>query len=443
MYDGLKNLEVPRRSHPRARRFVRIGLVALAIFGLLLAGTAFAVYRYVNQQLERGVNEDIRHLEAVLDESGALNILILGSDRRDVVDPGERKRPEFRNVGGGQRADVIILLHLSADKKKAVMVHFPRDLRVPIPGRSGFHKINSAYAFGGANLMIQTVKEFSGLPINHYVEVNFSSFRRIVDAVGGVNICVNRKLRDRRSGLDIPKAGCHLLEGDQSLAFVRARYIDPTADLGRIQRQQLFIRALMRKVKSVGFILDIPKVVALAKAVGKGVQYDKGVNLSLGRAIANRLAGFDQKRIDFRVVPGGPRYMGGVSYVVPNQEQARALFAAIEADATLPDYGKTGQSVPKRKDVTIRVLNGTGTAGLATRTAASLREEGFEQVLTGNTKKRPEQTTILFNPGLELKAQLVQREFPGAVVQVARKQQSTDIVVILGPDVLEPEPSPS
>src|SRR5438128_5138126 len=108
--------------------------------------------------------------------------------------------------------------------------------------------------------MIDTIQKFSGLDINHYVEVNFSSFRQVVNAVGGVSIYVDHAMVDHKSGLNLPHPGCYNLDGDMALSFVRARYVYANADLGRIQAQQRFMRALMSKVKSIGFILNIPKV---------------------------------------------------------------------------------------------------------------------------------------------------------------------------------------
>lgn len=437
MYDGLKNLEVPRRRPPGVKRALRIGLVMLLVLTVGFVGTQAVTYLKVRANIGRGQDKAIDVIPPL--PKGPMNILVLGSDRRDVVDSDDRDQRQFRG-GSGQRADTIMLIHLNADGKRAVVVSLPRDLRVRIPGR-GIGKINSAYTFGGPNLMIKTVSGLTGLGIHHYVEVNFSSFQTIVNAVGGVTVFFDKPVSDRRSGLNIERAGCVKLNGAMALSFVRARHIYASADLGRIQTQQRFIRVLLGKVKSVSFLLNPGKVIALSEAVGRGLRYDSGVDLGLARAIANKLAGFDQKRIDFRMIPGAPRYVGGVSYVVPFDRQAAALFQAIDTDAELPPYGKTSQSVPEPEDVSLKIMNGTGENGLAGKQSVVLRKLGYRVRATGTAEVQT-RTAITYAAGDELKAELVRKQYPGAQVKVAVGSQSVDVVVTIGTDFLKPPPSP-
>jgi LCP family protein required for cell wall assembly len=439
MYDGLKNLEVPRR--PRKKRgggsrhpFLRkVGVVGL-IFTLFAGAGLYVTYTKVKANLDKGKDKTIQELEQHLPDQ-PLNILVLGSDRRDVIEGGDRNKRQFKG-DVGQRADVMILVHIAAKAEKAVLVSLPRDLKVDIPGY-GSQKLNAAYAFGGPNLTLKTVKQFTGIPINHYVEINFASFQNIVDAVGGVDVFVDRPLQDRRSGLDIPRAGCVHLDGDMALSFVRARYIDPTADIGRIQRQQLFIRTLLRKVKSIGFLLNPAKWLRLSEAIGEGVKYDEGVGLDLARAVANKLAGFDQARVDFRIVPNYSALIGGVSYLVPVEDEARPLFNAIRDDLQLPDVGKTSSSVPKPPDVTVRILNGSAKGGLAGREQTRLSKAGFRIHSIGNAKSRTQVTTILYEFGDELKANLLAKQYPGSRKRLAEKDLPGDIVLTLGVDHAE------
>lgn len=437
MYDGLKNLEVPRRPrkrgtgggsrHPLLRKAGVVGLV----FALFATTGLFVTYRKVRSNLDKGKDRTIQELEKQLPEQ-ALNILVLGSDRRDVIEGKDRGKRQYKG-DVGQRADVMILVHIAAKAEKAVLVSLPRDLKVDIPGY-GSQKLNAAYAFGGPNLTIKTVKRFTGIPINHYVEVNFASFQDIVDAVGGVDIFVDRPISDRRSGLEIPRAGCIHMEGETALSFVRARYIDPTADIGRIQRQQLFIRTLLRKVKSIGFLLNPTKWLRLSEAVGRGVRYDEGVGLDLARAVANKLSGFDQRRVDFRIVPSYSALIGGVSYLVPTESEVRPLFNAIRDDRPLPDVGKTSSSIPVPADVTVRILNGSGRVGLAGREETRLRKANFRIHSIGNAASRTPITTILYEFGDELKASLLAKQYPGSIKRLADKDLPGDIVLTLGVD---------
>ncbi|HVL32789.1 MAG TPA: LCP family protein, partial [Actinomycetota bacterium] len=421
--------------------FMRAGLLSLLVVALLAAGTGVYTFVRVNGNINDGINEELDKYLLENAPDGPLNILVVGSDRRDVIEGEDRDKRQFRG-GGGQRTDTIILVHIAASKEKAVLVSIPRDLRVRIPGH-GHNKVNAAYTFGGAKLLIETVTDLTGIQPTNYVEVNFASFRSIVDAVGGVSIYVNRKMVDKKAGLNLPRAGCYKMDGDTALSFVRARNVDPTADLGRIQRQQLFMRSLLRRMKSADVILNPKRALDVSAAIGKGFEYDSKVDLKLARAIANKLAGYDQKRLDFRIVPGYGDTVGGVSYVLPKRSQMNALFAAIKADAEeLPPFGKTKQSIPDPEDVVVKVLNGTGKAGVARTEADRLRKAGFKIQATENG---PEQarTVITFNPDAELKAQLLKKLYPKAVTKVATRNQVADVVVLIGSHHLRATPAPS
>jgi LCP family protein required for cell wall assembly len=441
MYDSLKKLEVPGKSrHPGARRVGKYGLLVLLVLIVFVVSTGLFTYLKVKGNLDKGKDPTIVGLTQELPK-GPLNILVLGSDRRDVVEASQRGERQFKG-GSGQRADTIILMHLYAGSKRAVLISFPRDLRVTIPGH-GKQKINAAYPLGGANLMIKTVTELTGLQINHYVEVNFASFQGIVDAVGGVPLYFPKPVSDKKSGLNITTAGCINLNGSQALSFVRARYIYPNADLGRIQGQQRFIRALLSKVKGLGLLLNPSRLIRLSDQVGKGLRYDKGVSIGLARAIAARLAGFDQKSVDFRQYPGQPQYLGGVSYVVPEVTAARALFNSLKVDGPLPDVGKTGQSLPSPSDVTIKLINASGRSGVAGTERAKLVAKGYHVPTIASSDTHVATTIITYQPGEELKAELVAKEFPGAIAKIGSGSQFTDIVVSIGSSFLTPSPSGS
>ena len=439
MYDGLKKLEVPTKSrHPGARRGVKYGLIGLLVLVVFVVSTGIFTYLKVQSNISKG-HRNFSGLIAP-PPKGPLNILVLGSDARSVVEAGQRNERQFRG-GSGQRADTIILLHIYAGSKHAVLISFPRDLRVNIPGH-GINKINAAYPLGGANLMIKTVSQLTGLDINHYVEVNFASFRDIVNAVHGVPLYFPKPLYDLKSGLNITQTGCVTLNGDQALSFVRARYIYANADLGRIQGQQRFIRALLNRVKSLGVLLYPPTLIKLSEVAGKGLIFDKGIDLGLARSIANSLK-FDQKNVDFRQYPGTPRYVGGVSYVVPEPTAARALFNSLKTGGPLPDVGKTGQSLPSPSDVTLSLINASGRSGLAGTVRTNLVTKGFHVPSISSSSKHITPTVITYQAGDELKAELIAKEFPGATVKLATSSQFTDIVVTLGRSYGAPSASPT
>ncbi len=435
------------RRHSPWRKVAKVLVILGVIFGVLAGGTYIYLKMYVSNAVRK------THVTLPVDpcpKNESCNILVLGSDARSVLERSQRKEREFRG-SGGHLADTILLIHVPADGRSAVVVSFPRDLRVKIPGKAGYNKINAAYGgdrkhdLSGAELMIKTVKSFTGLKIHHYVEINFASFQKIVDAVGGLTLCPKKAYKDKQSGLILTKAGCQHFNGRLALGYVRMRKSDPRGDFGRIDRQQEFIRVLMQKVKSVGFLTDIPRLIKTVDAVSKGVKTDQNLGEEELRGIANKLAGFKQSNVDFRVIPSYPKYLNGTSYVIDRPAQTRALFKALRDDSALPPYGKTGASIPQPEDVSLIVLNGTTTSGLAGAVRDQLEAVGYKVRETGNAPRRDYATTvILFEPGDEAKAQLIQEEFPGAKVQESTETLDADIVLILGSDqTSRASPSPS
>ena len=456
MYEGLKNLDVPRTRrasrtsepvgprHPRRRKFLKLLLIGGLIGVLLVGGVGVLTYLQVKGNIDEGA-VPLEGLVAAAPHE-PLNILVIGSDSRKGITKADRKK----GLGGpgGKRADVIMVLHISGakrwgDKRWAVGVSIPRDLRVEIPGH-GFNKINAAYAFGGLKLMRRTVHEFTGLDINHYIEVNFAGFREIVNEIGGVPVRVREAIHDDKTKLDIPRKGCWILNGDQALGYVRTRY-DPTADIGRIQRQQGFLRALAAKVKSAGVLVNPENIIGVSDIIGKYWSYDpalvRGATFPTARTLAALLAS-DQSKLDFRIVPNYPQYIGGLSYLIPSDGEAGALFSALRQDDRPPDVGTTNQSLPDRNDVSVQVLNATKQAGLASKEARRLDRKNFNVAAPGNAPNRL-RSVILFESGDELKAELVQKLYPGVRIREV-SDLSVDVAVVLGRDrISENTPPPT
>ncbi|MGH2712139.1 MAG: LCP family protein [Actinomycetota bacterium] len=342
------------------------------------------------------------------------NVLVLGSDSRAGLTPEEQAQFGSEETVGGQRSDTIILMSIDPRREQAVVVHFPRDLRVEIPGH-GFDKINAAYDYGGANLVIKTVKEFTGLPIHNYMEINLDGFQDLVDTLGGVRICVDRAMDDDKAGLHIPKAGCYDMDGPTALAFVRARSVtgDLIPDFSRIARQQQFMRATFNKLLSFGNLLDDELI---RKAVGS-IRTDDSLTptelLSLGRRL-RALAEQDptgEDSLDLRVVPGTTATIGDVSYVVAEQPETRELFERMEQGGDLGRLGQTqDQTLPSPGIVKVRVLTsfGTGPDGAE----MYLRDSGFIVLESDIFSGMEEESEILYQKGQRLHASVVADYFP-------------------------------
>jgi LCP family protein required for cell wall assembly len=234
-------------------------------------------------------------------ESSAVNYLIVGSDTREGLSREEIKRLKVggTDVAAGKRSDTMLLIHISKKRDKAAIISIPRDSYALIPEHSNsqgkvipasYSKINSAYSWGGAPLLIETLESMSNLRIDHYVELNFVGFVRMVDALGGVEICTKKDINDPKSHLTLP-AGTHVLDGVDSLKFVRTRVFDGLGDLGRMKRQQEFASAMLRKATSAGVLLNPVKMVDFINSALDSVVTDEDLSqgdlLTLGKQLRN------------------------------------------------------------------------------------------------------------------------------------------------------------
>lgn len=416
----IRSSRSPSRGR-RAQRVLRI-LGLAGIFALVVGVVAAAIFAYAqfrfrsNQEVIEGLSTKV--------PSQPMNVLVLGSDTRDVLSEEERK--SFGTVEG-KRADTIILLHLDEKQEKAVLVHFPRDLRIThADGSPG--KINAVYG-KGADEMVRQVKELTGLPVHHYVEVNFKGFNNIVNTLGGIKVHFERPIKDPESELDVPK-GCVQLDGSQALAFVRVRKIDD--DFGRIARQQLFVKLMMEKTMTAGTLLNPAKLVKLVNLFADNVAHDADLTVGDVKSIAFRLRGFDAGRVDMRVVPSAGARIRGVSYVVANKSESDALFDALRNRRPLPPFGRTGVSPIEPPDVRLSVLNGTSVDKLAQTQADVLRTKGFQIIGTGGADAHS-RTTVYFRKGFEEHAKLVAASYAAPVLPMPGSITANgDVALVLG-----------
>jgi LCP family protein required for cell wall assembly len=421
---------------PLPRRLRRPAIVLAGVLSMLIAlGStyAFGYLLYLQANLNRA---DTGPLTDAFD--GPQNILILGSDSRANLTPEEQEAQGSQDDVPGQRADTIILLHFDPSTGKSVVVHFPRDLRVVIHGTGELNKINTAFE-GGPRRMIETVEAYSGLNINHYVEVDFDGFKDIVDAMGGVDICIDRPLIDRVAELYLPEVGCYLLGGKMALAFVRARGVegDLIPDFSRIARQQQFLRAVLNRTS----IFSLPGV---ARAVIDSITVDEGITVTDMYDISKRLGKIGTPDVDFRVVPGIPQTIGEISYVVPYSDLAEELFARLREGRPL---GKVGLELPLTQahaGVKIRVVDAGGDVELV---RARLINGGFDVLPTIDAPAGEAGSGILYARSREPAAALVARylgslfafESPPSVEPAAKGfLQEAHVGIVVGPDFPEP-----
>ena len=283
--------------------------------------------------------------------SSAVNYLVVGSDTREGLTAAELKLLRVGSVksAAGARSDTMMLVHISKSRDNAVIISLPRDSLVTIPAHTSQDgksqvaemqgKLNSAFAWGGAPLLIQTLEAKMNLRIDHYVEVNFAGFKNVVDALGGIQVCTKKDINDPKSHL-VLSAGIHTLDGIESLKYVRTRDFDGMGDLGRMQRQQQFVSAIFRKATSSGTLLNPFKVKNLISATFKTVKTDETLNQGDIVTLAKQIRNLTPGKMRTMTVPLGNSngYVAGLgSVVIWDENLAPELFDRLRNDKPVVD----------------------------------------------------------------------------------------------------------
>ena len=347
----------------------------------------------------------------------ACNYLLLGSDSRAGLSPEEQEAfGTDEDIGGENRSDTIILVHTRPDRQEAIFLSFPRDLWVEIPG-AGMGRINSAFAEGidrgGAQLVARTVKQLTGMQIHHVLYVSLAGFQGLVDALGGVELCVPYAMQDELTGLDIP-AGCQRLNGFDALAYVRTRHqpCDTVPDFARISRQQQFLRAVISALLSPSELVHLP---SLMPELLDNLVVDKGLNPAELVYLAGTLQGVGTESADFRSVPSIPAgitvngtYLSIVKAIEPD---ATELFRRIRDGKALGDLGLELAGVaPSAANIVSAVVDRRAGA-TATEVLQILTDGGFNTspgVVGGSEIEPPTNgPMILYREGEEAMAKVV------------------------------------
>ncbi|MEU2669867.1 LCP family protein [Streptomyces sp. NPDC007164] len=377
-----------------------------------------------------------------------MNLLLVGTDGRDRISPEEKKK--YR-LGGApcHCTDTIMLVHLSADRERASIVSLPRDSYAEVPGHTDRNtgeqhsahpvKLNAAYAEGGPNLTVRTVEHMTGVKIDHYLEVDFTSFMKTVDTLGGVKICTTRPLKDSYTGLDLAP-GTHELNGGQALQYVRSRHIDGAADLGRMQRQQKFLASLIERATSSGVLLNPVKFRDAASTMLSSVRADKGFGTEQMLELGQAMRGFSPASSEFASVP-----MGNVSYPVNgigstvkwDETKSEKLFRALREDKPLaparPKEPKAVKVDVAPRQIRVQVYNGTPKDGLGKTVDEALRATGFDttraplngEVRVNGELRGIEHTLITYDPRWDRSAKSLAAALPGAELRAVRGQGAT------------------
>lgn len=424
----------PRRSWPQ-RLLLALGATLSLVAMVAAAGAAYGAWRF--GQLER---TDLDLADAASGEPE--NFLIVGSDSRKGFDDDAPDAAGIVGDGvGGRRADTIVIARIDPGETEVDLLSLPRDLWLPIAGADHAAKINAAYG-EGEQVLADTITDAFDIEVNHYVEVDFRGFARLVEAIDGVPLYFDTAMRDANSGLVVPDDGCHVLDGDEALAFVRARSLqyrdddgdwrtDGTGDLGRISRQQIFLSQATERALDEG--LGDPATLNRLVDVGlDNVTVDDALDGSDLLGLGQRFADFDAAGLDTHSLPVEP-------YEAPNGSDALRLVEA-EAQRTLNVFRGLPPDTVSEAMWEVRVLNGTGVDGQASDVADALEGAGF--ATAGEPGNAGEigpaslvETEVRHGPGAVPGADLVARHLTsGADVVSDPDLDEGEVVLITGAD---------
>jgi len=331
--------------------FVIIGLISLILLAILI------IYFF---------NNDFWALQQNPFKSSKLNILLVGYDS---------------SINGPPRADTIIVASIDLKTKEIGLLSIPRDTRINIPGY-GMNRINASHAFGGVELTASTLEDYLDVPIEYYVETDFYGFAGIIDAIGGVQINIKKPLQyvDKAGGLyiDLPAGNQHL-DGEEALQYVRYRE-SIKGDIGRVERQQKFMKAMMKRMINPDIIIKLPSIYnETQKAINSNIPLQditpfirllKDINLNM---------------IETVMLPGEPKYINGASYWIADNKELKIVVNNLIRSK---EYIRNGQ-------YRLSILNGNGIAGQASSISDEMEKYGFEVISIANADNYSYENTLV------------------------------------------------
>ncbi|MFE7855712.1 LCP family protein [Streptomyces sp. NPDC057403] len=434
---------------------LKIAAITLSVLIVVTAGAGWWFYEHLNGNIN-SVALDGKGGSEKADAFGRtpINILVMGSD-------GRTSKADCKLGGGcsktgvqtGSNADVEMVVHISADRSNATVMSIPRDTMTRVPAckdtesdqsTSGYYgQINSALQYGPA-CQVATVHQLTGIPIDHFVKLDFSGVVKMSDAVGGVSVCVSDDVYDTYSHLKLSK-GAHTLKGVAALEFVRSRHgFGDGSDLGRTVSQHIFLSAMIRKFKSAGTLTDPTAVYDLADAATKALTVDDGLG-SVNKLIslASDLNKVPTKRMTFTTMQTAPDPNNKDRVVVGTG--AKTLFSTIANDQSLTTgSGKksaaasatakaTAPAVPASQ-IAVTVENGTAVTGRASDIASALTDQGFSSgTTTANAPSPATTTTLTYGTGQKAEAQTVAKAL-GLSSSHLTQGTGTGLTLVIGSD---------
>ena len=437
-------------GRPRASLAMRISAIMAGVLVLAVVSgslVAYAKYRTVYDSIGRvDVSSDLHGAKQPPVDPNAINILLIGSDSRSGANG---------KIGGtdgidGQRSDTVMVLHIAPAGHSAVVLSFPRDSVVPVlgctaengsPGQTAdsgeVEQINTTFANGGPGCLWETVEQTTNIHIDNFVELTFEGFEKVINDLGGVNVCLPAAVDNPKSGLDL-SAGPHHVFGPEALAFWRTREdVGEGSDLQRIQRDQFLMAALLQGIEHSGLLTSPSKVSAVIGDVARNMTTDTALNQSRMLSIAEGVRHLTSQNVQFIEVPT-QTYEPNPAWVQWTP-QASQLFSQVAHDTTLAKAAAKKQPAAATATVSpaqvhVKVLNGSGLQGVAAEGSADLTSRGFNVVGSHNalnfnyTRSVVEYGSAADRPA----AELLQQQFSDAEILQQPGLTAGTVDVILG-----------
>ncbi|MFP3913810.1 MAG: LCP family protein [Actinomycetota bacterium] len=424
----------PKRSHRVLPRWLKIATLALLVAANLAALGVWWTIRSAEDAFRDNARRD-EEVVAELDvrptvSSQPLYFLVIGSDSREGVDT------DLFGDFGGARSDVVMVARIDRAEGRVLLLSIPRDTLVTVPGH-GEDKINAAYAFGGASLMVRTVREAFDLPIHHYVEVDFAGFQSLVDELGGVEMTFPHPARDPKSRLDVP-AGTVTLDGFQALAYARSRTYQElrdgtwtsvdAGDIGRTRRQQALVMGILSRLKRPSTLAETGPVVA---SIARHMTVDAALADSSLAELAFSMRDVGGSDIEAVTLPTRGSTRNGASVQLLEQPAADEMLEGFRNGRLIDD-----QQV--EAILSVDVLNGNGIAGAAAEWASHLDGAGYTVNRVDNATEELESTLVMVDAAHRSAASQLVDDLGFGQVEVGSVPAGVDAVVILGADAGEP-----
>lgn len=404
------------------KHFFKIFIVFFVIFSMIFGTSLYLIVAKGNDELAKIPMPGEDGIDVVGPDKGErVNVLLLGVDSLD----GDKK---------GIRTDTMMVLSMDPKNGDSSILSIPRDSRVKIRGRKGYDKINAAHAYGGVELSVQAAKDLLGIPIHHYVKVDYQALYKTVDEVGGVevDIPINMNYDDRYATPQLHihfKKGKQVLDGQEAMEFLRFRKNNggktgyPRGDLQRVEVQQAFIQSLAKKVLSPSSIFNIKGYIDTFNTY-----VDTDMSVSEMASLGMQAKDIDTSDIRKETLPGKPMYINKISYYIPDNEEINKLVNELY-------YGNNNKS---NVDLKIAVLNGSGLSGVATEVSNKLARQGLKPNTVGNAEEFNNPKTIIYYDSKKEEAEKIRKIIGKGELRKDKSKienKNMDIIVLIGKDI--------